>query len=81
MLREQNKGSQVVRKQERHSCAGIDHWRKYQRFLPDKVRLSAGREPAEEWWPWGGADIHLDRYTAPAAPLTVVLLHTADWET
>jgi alpha-beta hydrolase superfamily lysophospholipase len=60
---------------ERRSYAEIDHWRKLQRFLPEKMRLGEGREPAEEWWSWRGADIHLDRYAAPAAPLTVVLLH------
>jgi alpha-beta hydrolase superfamily lysophospholipase len=60
---------------ERRWYAEIDYWRKYQPFLPEKVRLSEGREPAEEWWPWRGAEIHLDRYAAPAAPLTVVLLH------
>src|SRR5215468_9863690 len=68
-------GSQAMRTSERRSYAEIDHWRKYQPFLPERVRLSTGREPAEEWWPWRGADIHLDRYPAPAAPLTVVLLH------
>ncbi len=66
-----------MRISERHSYAEIDHWRKYQRFLPARIRLSEGREPAEEWWSWRGAEIHLDRYTAPAAPLTVVLLHGA----
>jgi alpha-beta hydrolase superfamily lysophospholipase len=66
-----------MRTGERRSYTEIDHWRKYQRFLPAGMRLSAGREPAEEWWPWRGADIHLDRYAAPAAPLTVVLLHGA----
>jgi alpha-beta hydrolase superfamily lysophospholipase len=55
----------------------MDHWRSYQRFLPDRMRLSDGREPAEEWWSWRGAEIHLDRYAAPAAPLTVVMLHGA----
>ncbi len=60
---------------ERRSYAHTDHWRKYQGFLPARMRLSAGREPAEEWWSWRGAEIHLDRYAAPAAPLTVVLLH------
>jgi alpha-beta hydrolase superfamily lysophospholipase len=59
----------------RRSYAEVDHWRKYQPFLPERIRLSAGREPAEEWWSWRDADIHLDRYAAPAAPLTVVLLH------
>jgi alpha-beta hydrolase superfamily lysophospholipase len=39
------------------------------------MRLSAGREPVEEWSPWRGADIHLDRYAVPEAPLTVILLH------
>ena len=64
-----------MRTEERRSYAEIDHWRKYQPFLPERMRLSPGREPAEEWWAWRGADIHLDRYAAPAAPLTVVLLH------
>lgn len=60
---------------ERPSYAAIDHWRKYQGFLPARIRVSEGREPAEEWWSWRGAEIHLDRYTAPGAPLTVVMLH------
>lgn len=55
--------------------AAIDHWRRYQDFLPERLRLTEGREPAEEWWPWGGGEIHLDRYAVPAAPLTMVLLH------
>jgi alpha-beta hydrolase superfamily lysophospholipase len=62
---------------ERRSYAALDHWRKYQRFLPAQMRLTEGREPAEEWWSWRGADIHLDRYAAPASPLTVVVLHGA----
>ena len=66
-----------MRTGERRSYSEIDHWRKYQRFLPDRLRLSAGREPTEEWFPWRGAEIHLDRYAAPATPLTVVLLHGA----
>lgn len=65
----------IMQPADRRSYAEIDYWRKYQRFLPDKVRLSEGREPTEEWWPWRGAEIHLDRYAAPGAPLTVVLLH------
>src|SRR5205814_8244993 len=71
------RGAQAMRTGQRRSYAEIDHWRKYQPFLPERMRLSAGREPAEEWWPWRGADVHLDRYAAPAAPLTVVLLHGA----
>jgi alpha-beta hydrolase superfamily lysophospholipase len=60
---------------ERRSYNEMDSWRKYQPFLPERIRLTAGREPAEEWWPWRDAEIHLDRYAVPAAPLTVVLLH------
>ncbi|MFO0844294.1 MAG: alpha/beta hydrolase [Gemmataceae bacterium] len=55
--------------------ARADQWRRYQAFLPERMRLTEGREPAEEWWPWGGGEIHLDRFAAPAAPLTVVMLH------
>src|SRR5262245_42672881 len=66
-----------MRTDQRRSYVQIDHWRKYQPFLPERMRLSPGREPAEEWWSWRGADIHLDRYAVPAAPITVVLLHGA----
>jgi alpha-beta hydrolase superfamily lysophospholipase len=66
-----------MRTNERRTYAEIDHWRKVQSFLPARMRMSEGREPTEEWWSWRGAEIHLDRYAAPAAPLTVVLLHGA----
>jgi alpha-beta hydrolase superfamily lysophospholipase len=59
------------------SYARMDHWRKYERFLPARLRAHAGEEPVEEWWQWCGAAIHLDRCAAPAAPLTVLLLHGA----
>jgi alpha-beta hydrolase superfamily lysophospholipase len=62
---------------ERRSYAEVDHWRQYQRFLPARMWPGPGQEPTEEWWPWRGADIHLDRYAAPDAPLTVMLLHGA----
>lgn len=64
-----------MRTGDRLSYSQIDHWRKYQQFLPDRLRLSAGREPVEEWSPWRGADLHLDRYAVPEASLTVVALH------
>lgn len=64
-----------MRTEARRSYAEVDHWRQYQRFLPEKIRLSPGREPTETWWSWRGAEIHLDRYTAPSAPLTVMVLH------
>src|SRR5262245_2327401 len=61
----------------RRSYAATDHWRRYQDFLPERIRLTQGREPAEEWWPWRGGEIHLDRFAAPDSPLTVVMLHGA----
>jgi alpha-beta hydrolase superfamily lysophospholipase len=61
----------------RRSYAEIDHWRKYQPFLPERLQLKAGHEPIEEWWSWRDADIHLDRYASPASPLTMMLLHGA----
>ena len=64
-----------MRTTEQRSYAQNDYWREYQRFLPASLRLSEGQEPVEEWWSWHGAEIHLDRYTALASPLTVVMLH------
>jgi alpha-beta hydrolase superfamily lysophospholipase len=66
-----------MRVNERRSYAEIDGWRKHQHNLPARMQVRKGREPAEEWWSWRGADIHLDRYASTAAPLTVVLLHGA----
>lgn len=53
----------------------VDRWRAYQPFFPEHIRIEEGREPAEEYWPWQGGQIHLDRFTAKDAPLTVILLH------
>src|SRR5262245_26345344 len=64
-----------MRTGDRLSYSQIDHWRKYQQFLPDRMRLRAGRATVEEWSPWRGADLHLDRYAVPEASLTVVVLH------
>lgn len=55
--------------------AELDHWKKYQPYLPAAMQIAPGQEPAEEWTRWRDADIHLDRYAAPNAPLTVMLLH------
>jgi alpha-beta hydrolase superfamily lysophospholipase len=61
----------------KHSYTQVDHWRQYQRFLPARARLDDATLPAEQWWPWRGGEIHLDRYTVPGAPLTVVMMHGA----
>jgi alpha-beta hydrolase superfamily lysophospholipase len=59
----------------RRTYAELNHWRKYQPLLPEALRITRGREPVEEWRRWRSADIHLDRYAVPGAPLTVFLLH------
>lgn len=55
------------------SYAELDYWRKYLPFLPELMKLP--REPDEEWWEWGGSQIHLDRLDVPEAPLKVIVLH------
>jgi alpha-beta hydrolase superfamily lysophospholipase len=50
-------------------------WRDYQPFLGPAMRLDADHLPAESVWAWRGLDVHLDRYDAPAADLTVVVCH------
>jgi pimeloyl-ACP methyl ester carboxylesterase len=50
-----------------------DYWRRYQPYLPEAMRLP--RDPDEEWWPWHGADVHLDRIDVEDAALKVIVLH------
>lgn len=50
-------------------------WRELQRFLPDRLRLTDESAPAEEFWPWRGHRVHLDRYPNPEAPAKIVLHH------
>ena len=66
-------GSATLQRVERPSYAQNGNWRRYQRFLTPRMRISEKGKPAEEWWAWRGAEIHLDRYESPAAPLTVML--------
>lgn len=51
------------------------YWRRYQQHLPPSLRLTEATLPEEEWWPWRGGSVHLDRYVAPGAETTVVVLH------
>jgi alpha-beta hydrolase superfamily lysophospholipase len=59
----------------KRTYAEFDHWRSYQKHLPESLRLTPEREPREEWWSWRGAEIHLDRLPAPDAPATVIVVH------
>jgi alpha-beta hydrolase superfamily lysophospholipase len=48
-------------------------WRAYQPFFRPEMRLEPGNLPAEEWWPWGGLRVHLDRYAANGSAKVIVL--------
>lgn len=50
-------------------------WRWYQKFLPEDLRLSGDRLPAEEWWQCGEHTIHLDRYEQAGARAKLILVH------
>jgi alpha-beta hydrolase superfamily lysophospholipase len=52
-----------------------DHWRRYQAFFPERLRIEPGREPAESWWPWRGTELHLDRYRPARPRFRAILLH------
>jgi alpha-beta hydrolase superfamily lysophospholipase len=64
-----------MQRSERRDYNSFDLWRRYQDYLSERMRLTEGREPTEEWWSWRGCEIHLDRFAAPSASLTLVLLH------
>ncbi|ASU38726.1 lysophospholipase [Herbaspirillum sp. meg3] len=51
------------------------YWQQYQPFFPEDVRISADNAPAEEWFAWRGASIHLDRFSSPSSPLTIIVVH------
>ncbi|WP_019931305.1 alpha/beta hydrolase [Nocardia sp. BMG111209] len=50
-------------------------WQALQRLLPARLHLTEQTAPTEEFWPWRGHEIHLDRYPAPAAPAKILLHH------
>lgn len=59
----------------RRSYTTDRYWERYQPYLPERLRIAAGQEPVEEWLECDGVDVHLDRYRAPDAAATVVVLH------
>jgi alpha-beta hydrolase superfamily lysophospholipase len=52
-------------------------WRRYQAFFPPSMRCTSESLPVEEWWPWRGLEVHLDRLGARDASLKVIVLHGA----
>lgn len=51
------------------------HWLRYQEFFPGALRTTADTAPDEQWWPWRGMTVHLDRFPRPYAPAKVIALH------
>ncbi|MFO0546806.1 MAG: alpha/beta hydrolase [Polyangiaceae bacterium] len=52
-------------------------WSAYQPHFPESMRCDADSTPTEEWWPWRGLTVHLDRLAAPRSPLKIIVLHGA----
>lgn len=50
-------------------------WRDIQQFLPASMRFDDRFGPREESWPWGGHQVHLDRFANAEARVKVILLH------
>lgn len=57
------------------SYAEQTQWQAIQAFLPPTYRIDASNAPKEEYWPWHGHQVHLDRFVNPAAPAKVILFH------
>jgi alpha-beta hydrolase superfamily lysophospholipase len=53
------------------------YWERYQSYFPPQARITSANAPKEEWFESNGTSIHLDRYSKPDAPITVVLVHGA----
>lgn len=55
----------------------VTRWQEYERFFPEALRARGHVVPSEEWWPWRGSGVHLDRVAAPGAPAKLLLVHGA----
>ena len=53
------------------------YWKKYQKFFPERAKVTSKNAPDEEWFEWRGASIHIDRYPCPEAALTIIVVHGA----
>ena len=62
---------------QRRHYADLDGWQRYQEFFPAAMRCTPETTPREEWWPWNGIDVHLDRLAVPESPIKVIVLHGA----
>ncbi len=55
----------------------VTRWQEYERFFPEALHTGGDVVPSEEWWPWRGSRVHLDRVAAPDAPAKLLLVHGA----
>ncbi|GAA0504907.1 lysophospholipase [Saccharopolyspora subtropica] len=51
------------------------YWLRYQDFFPGALRVTADNAPAEQWWPWRGTTVHLDRVEREHASTKLIVLH------
>jgi alpha-beta hydrolase superfamily lysophospholipase len=51
------------------------YWLRYQDFFPGALRLTTENAPAEQWWPWRGMTVHVDRVARDDAPTKLIALH------
>jgi alpha-beta hydrolase superfamily lysophospholipase len=61
----------------RPAYSGLQTWRRYQDFFPEKMRCTPATLPVEEWWNWNGLEVHLDRSPVPQSKIKVIVLHGA----
>lgn len=59
----------------RQRYANQQSWRQLQEYLPVELRLGDDDVPDEEFWPWRGHNVHLERYVRPDSPVKVILHH------
>lgn len=59
--------------------AESQHSREWQALLPEELRFDDAVAPVEEWWPWRGGRVHLDRLRAAGESRNalVILVHGA----
>lgn len=59
----------------RDAYAADPTWRALQAFLPAELHFGPGLMPTSSFWEWQGHQIHLDHFTQPDSPVTLILLH------
>ncbi|RHX92795.1 alpha/beta hydrolase [Leptospira stimsonii] len=57
------------------SYLNTTHWQRYQKFLPESLKVKDGKLPKEEYWAWNRLRIHLDRYENPKSKCKIILIH------